>query len=61
MARLKGQVEKAEVPEPATPALPLQERISKTVEAMREAGAPESDIEEFISGQTMAAQATVGG
>lgn len=60
MARLKGQVEKAEVQEPATLALPLQDRINKTVEAMREAGAPESDIEEFIAGQATAEQAAVG-
>jgi hypothetical protein len=50
MARLRGQVETAEVLPQMLP-LPLQEKINQTVEAMRKAGAPEADIEAFIKGQ----------
>src|SRR5580658_42644 len=46
MARLRGQVETAEVPSP-----PLQDKIAATVDAMRMAGAPEADIEAFTKGQ----------
>jgi len=50
MARLRGQVETAEVLPQMLP-LPLQEKINQTVEAIRKAGAPEADIEAFIKGQ----------
>lgn len=49
MSRLRGQVETAEASESASPA--LRDRVSATVKAMREAGAPEADIEAFIDGQ----------
>jgi hypothetical protein len=49
MARLRGQTETAKVPSP-TPA--EENKIQATVEAMRAAGAPEADIQEFIDGQT---------
>jgi len=45
MARLRGQVEAADAL--LTPSL-LQDKVSATAEAMRAAGAPETDIEEFI-------------
>jgi plasmid replication initiation protein len=51
MARLKGQVETAKAPEPAMLVLPWQEKVNKTVEAMREAGAPEEDVQSFIESQ----------
>jgi hypothetical protein len=50
MARLRGQVETA-APLPELLPQPSQDKISKTVEAMRAAGAPEADIEAFIKGQ----------
>lgn len=50
MARLRGQVEKAEVSEPLVSAHPLPDKVAKTVEAMRAAGAPDADIEAFIKG-----------
>jgi hypothetical protein len=50
MARLRGQVETAEPIAPMLP-LPLQERINKTVEAMRQGGASEADVQAFIDGQ----------
>src|SRR5580692_7681510 len=50
MARLRGEVENAEALNPRLKA-PAQDRISATVRAMREAGAPEADIEAFIKGQ----------
>jgi hypothetical protein len=51
MARLRGQVETAEPIAPMLP-LPLQEKINKTVEFMREGGASEADVQTFIDGQT---------
>lgn len=42
MARLRGQVEKVEA------APPLPDKVTATVRAMREAGAPEADIETFV-------------
>jgi hypothetical protein len=51
MARLRGQVEKTEALGPPMSPLPLQEKINKTVEAMRTAGAPEADIEAFVKEQ----------
>jgi len=51
MARLRGQVEMAEtLSEDATSSL-MQDKVEATVNAMRTAGAPEADIEAFISGQ----------
>ena len=47
MARLRGQVEIAQAIAPELPSSPLQARIDATVEAMRQAGAPEADIEAF--------------
>jgi hypothetical protein len=47
MARLRGQVEIAQAIAPALPSSPLQAKIDATVEAMRQAGAPEADIEAF--------------
>jgi len=47
MARLRGQVEIAQAIAPALPFSPLQVKIDATVEAMRQAGAPEADIEAF--------------
>ena len=51
MARLRGQVETAEALGPEMLPLPLQEKINQTVDAMRKAGAPEADIEDFLKGQ----------
>jgi hypothetical protein len=49
MARLRGEVEDAE----PISQLPLSQpdKVSATVEAMRAAGAPEADIEDFIASQ----------
>jgi hypothetical protein len=51
MARLRGQVELAEIaaslPFPAA----LGDKVAATVDAMREAGAPEEDIQAFIEEQ----------
>jgi hypothetical protein len=47
MARLRGQVEIAQAVAPELPSSPLQAKIEATVEAMRQAGAPEADIEAF--------------
>jgi hypothetical protein len=51
MARLRGQVETAEALAPQLPSPPLQEKVAATVAAMREAGAPEADIEAFLNEQ----------
>lgn len=53
MARLRGQVEVTE-PDGSRPPLPspsAQQKIDATVEAMRQAGAPEADIDAFMKGQ----------
>ena len=50
MARLRGEVENAEAPSPELK-LSQPDRVSATVEAMRAAGAPESDIDDFIASQ----------
>jgi hypothetical protein len=47
MARLKGLVETVELGETLTLEEGLQKKINNTIKAMREAGAPESDIEQF--------------
>ncbi|MGJ5813628.1 replication initiation protein [Paludibaculum fermentans] len=47
MARLRGQVEIAHALATELPSSPLQTKIEATVEAMRQAGAPEADIEAF--------------
>jgi len=47
MARLRGQVEITQAVAPELPSSPLQAKINATLEAMRQAGAPEADIEEF--------------
>ena len=49
LARLRGKVETSEVSGPQAPS--LQDRIHATVDAMREAGAPEADIEAFLREQ----------
>jgi hypothetical protein len=51
MARLRGQVEKAE-PLQALPSPTLSSKVKATVDAMREAGVPESDVDAFIQGQS---------
>jgi plasmid replication initiation protein len=48
MARLRGQVETAKAPSPPSAD---QNKVQATVDAMRAAGAPEADIQEFIDGQ----------
>jgi plasmid replication initiation protein len=50
MARLRGEVEKAE-PLQTRPSPALTHKMRATVDAMREAGAPESDIEAFVSAE----------
>ena len=52
MARLRGQVESM-VPNLSMLPLPLQEKINKTVEFMREGGASETDIQAFIEEQAV--------
>jgi hypothetical protein len=52
LARLKGKVETAEAPGEGAPSPSLPAKISATAEAMRAAGAPEADIEEFMNGST---------
>jgi len=47
MARLRGQVETAHAVAPELPSSTVQAKIDATVEAMRQAGAPEADIEAF--------------
>lgn len=51
MARLRGKVETPEAPGSEAPSPPLQDKMNATVDAMRKAGAPETDIEAFIKGQ----------
>ena len=51
MARLRGDVNVPESLTAAMPSSPLQAKIGATIEAMRAAGAPEADIEEFIKSQ----------
>jgi hypothetical protein len=51
MARLRGQVELAEAIGLGTPSPSAQDKIAATVKAMRDAGAPEADIEAFLEGQ----------
>jgi hypothetical protein len=48
MARLRGQVEVAEVLAQEIPSPSLPDKVGATVEAMRKAGAPEADIEAFL-------------
>jgi hypothetical protein len=50
MARLRGEVEKLEALPTALPSSP-EEKIKATVDAMRKAGAPETDIEAFLTQQ----------
>lgn len=51
MARWRGEVETVEALAPQHHPSPLKEKIDTTVAAMREAGAPEADIEAFMNGQ----------
>lgn len=51
MARLRGQVEVAEVLGPEPPSPSAQDKINATVDAMRKAGAPEADVEAFLKSQ----------
>ena len=48
MARLRGQVETAEVPSPSLP-----DKVAATVDAMRSAGAPQADIDAFVESQPL--------
>jgi hypothetical protein len=50
MARLKGEVETA-APLTVLPSPSLPKKVQATVDVMRKAGAPESDIEAFLLGQ----------
>jgi hypothetical protein len=50
MARLRGEVEKIEAME-ALPSSSKQQKVQATVDAMRKADAPESDIEAFMKSQ----------
>ena len=50
MARLRGEVENAEALSPELQ-LSQPDKVSATVEAMRAAGSPEADIEDFIASQ----------
>ena len=49
LARLKGKMETAVVPQSGLPSPSMKAKISATVEAMRAAGAPDSDIQEFMN------------
>jgi hypothetical protein len=49
MARLRGQMEAVHVHEPSETS--LRDKVEATVTAMRDAGAPEADIEAFINSQ----------
>ena len=51
MARLKGEVEKAEPLRAGLPSPSLSKKAQATLEMMRNAGAPEGDIEDFLLGQ----------
>lgn len=51
MARLRGQVETAGAPDARLPSPSLREKVEATAKAMREAGAPEADIQAFLDGQ----------
>ena len=51
MARLRGQVENADISSPSPTPHALPAKVAATVEAMRSGGAAESDIEAFIKGQ----------
>lgn len=51
MARLRGQVEIAEAPATLLESSELQRKMDATVKAMRDAGAPEEEVEAFIKGQ----------
>jgi plasmid replication initiation protein len=55
MARLRGQVEKAE-PLQVLPSPPLQDKVQATVDAMLKAGAPHSDIDQFMKDSGVTAQ-----
>jgi hypothetical protein len=48
MARLRGQVETAEIPSPSLP-----DKVAATVDAMRSAGAPQADIDAFVKGHAV--------
>lgn len=50
MARLRGQVEVAQAPNPEPPSPPLAKKIQATVDFMRGSGAPQEDIDAFIKG-----------
>jgi hypothetical protein len=51
MARLRGEVVSTEATQGQLPSPPDKTKIDATVEAMRASGAPESDIQAFLSGQ----------
>jgi hypothetical protein len=50
-ARLEGRVETAEPARSGLPSPALSEKANATVKAMRQAGAPEGDIEAFVSAE----------
>lgn len=52
MARLRGQVETTEALASQLPSPSLSQKAQATVEALRQAGAPDEDIQAFIEGQT---------
>jgi len=54
MARLRGEVERAEPPAKVISSPPLANKVQATVDAMRGSGAPENDIEAFIREQAAA-------
>jgi hypothetical protein len=49
MARLRGQIETAAPDDTLVRPPSLDEKVARTVEAMREAGAPQSDIDRFVT------------
>jgi hypothetical protein len=51
MARLKGQVERTEAPLRSISSPAPSEKVRATADAMRKAGAPKSDIEDFLKSQ----------
>jgi hypothetical protein len=51
MARLKGQVERTEAPLRSISSPAPSEKVRATADVLRKAGAPESDIEEFLKSQ----------
>jgi hypothetical protein len=57
MARLRGMVETIGTNETVGLDSPADEKVKRTIEAMREGGAPESDIDEFVKAAGIGATA----